>query len=110
MVQLSQLLQDLDLLPEQVLTLGQVLLCDRLDRNHVAWCLQQQQHKFQVQNLSYKRGNTIIEHEWLAWVVYISLFVFVLISGRLLEALCRMYGNQLDQVLLMRSRHGGASF
>jgi len=38
MVKLSQLLQDLDLLPQQVLALRQVLLCDRLDRYNIAWC------------------------------------------------------------------------
>ena len=38
-VQLGQLLQDLDLLAQQVLALGQVLLRDRLDGHHIAWCL-----------------------------------------------------------------------
>ena len=41
-VQLGQLLQDLDLLAQQVLALGQVLLRDRLDGHHIAWCLEQQ--------------------------------------------------------------------
>ena len=36
MVQLSQLFQDFDLLAEQVLALGQVLLCDGLDGDDIA--------------------------------------------------------------------------
>lgn len=35
MVQLSQLFQDFDLLAEQVLALGQVLLCDGLDGHDI---------------------------------------------------------------------------
>ena len=41
MVQLGELLEDLDLLAKQVLALRQVLLCDRLDRHHVARRLRQ---------------------------------------------------------------------
>ena len=40
-VQLGELLEDLDLLAKQVLALRQVLLCDRLDRHHVARRLRQ---------------------------------------------------------------------